>query len=405
MLLLLAACGSSNKKSSSGSTDTTAASAGPVRGIEGNVIKVGGIIDALSFSGADDGFKARINRANKTKELGKYTIDYIGSTDAGGQADKAVSIAQDLVGRQKVFAVAPVISSAAQAGFAQYLTTQKTPYFGGGFTAAFCKPNIYGMSVLGCAVNGDFTLTQSPVGLASALGKSVKDLKWAFIGVDIPDGQQTVDRFVAEVKAEGGQVVYAKSTLPQGGGGDLQPFVSAVRATNPDVVWPLAGAEVIGFKAAMKASGYKGALVDSALYSPGLLGIKAIDDALEGTYVAGSTPILEENLPFAQTMSQDFKDSGGAKVTFGGLYGYMSADLMVAMLKDSAPNFGSLAQRVSKGFAYRPQKGMNPFTWPAAYNETGRCATMLKVVNKTYTVVSPYTCGHLINWKTGKVVS
>jgi ABC-type branched-subunit amino acid transport system substrate-binding protein len=405
-LLLAAGCGSSDDSSKpSGETkDTTetTASAAPVRGVEGNVIKVGGVVDNLSFSGADDGFKARIERANKDKELGKYTIEYLGSTDAASQPDKTVSIAQDLVGRQKVFAVAPVISSGAQAGFAQYLAAQKTPYFGAGFTASFCKPNIYGFSALGCAVNGDYVSTVGVTSLAKALGKSVKDLKWAFIGLDIPDGQQTVDRFAAEVKAEGGDVVYNKAALPQGGGGDLQPFISAVRATNPDVVWPLAGAEVIGFKTAMKASGYKGAIIDAALYSPGLLGIPAIADALEGTYVYASTPVLEENLAYAQAMEKDFKDNGGAKITFGGLYGYMSADVMVAMLKEAAPNFGSLVDTVSKGFTFEAAEGMNSFTWPDAYNESGTCVTILKVVNKTYTVATPSSCGKLINWKTGK---
>src|SRR5690242_16520396 len=66
------------------------------QGISGNTIKVGGMFDSLSFSGADDGFNARISRANKTKELGKYKIDYIGSTDVASSTDKALSTTQSL---------------------------------------------------------------------------------------------------------------------------------------------------------------------------------------------------------------------------------------------------------------------------------------------------------------------
>ena len=45
-----------------------------VQGIDGNKIKVGGLVEAISFGGAEVGFKARFNRANEEKELGKYMI-------------------------------------------------------------------------------------------------------------------------------------------------------------------------------------------------------------------------------------------------------------------------------------------------------------------------------------------
>ena len=80
-----------------------------------------------------------------------------------------------------------------------------------------------------------------------------------------------MDNFTKLTKAEKGKVVYGKAVIPPGGGGDLQPFVSAVMDTKPDVVWPLAGTEVLGFTSAMKAAGYTGQMVNSAFYSPGLL--------------------------------------------------------------------------------------------------------------------------------------
>ena len=75
------------------------ATAPQAQGIEGTTIKVGGMTDALQFSNADDGFNARITRANKSKELGKYTIDYIGSTDVTASTDKALSTTQSLIER------------------------------------------------------------------------------------------------------------------------------------------------------------------------------------------------------------------------------------------------------------------------------------------------------------------
>ena len=99
-----------------------------------------------TFGGADDGFNARINRANKAKELGKYPIDYLGSTDAGGQYRQGPVHSQSLVERDQVFAIAPVISTGCQQSAGTYAAGKKVPYFGGGFTNAFCSPNTYGMS-------------------------------------------------------------------------------------------------------------------------------------------------------------------------------------------------------------------------------------------------------------------
>ena len=172
-----------------------------VQGISGNTIKVGGIVDNLSFSGADDGFNARIQRANTKKELGKYKIQYLGSTDAASSPDKALSTAQSLVERDGVYALAPVISTGFQQASGTYAAGKQVPYFGAGFTNAFCKPNTYGISPLGCAVGGKYAYTTAIDGVAKALGKKASDLKWAFVGLAIPDGQNTVDNFV-----EAGQV-------------------------------------------------------------------------------------------------------------------------------------------------------------------------------------------------------
>ena len=50
----------------------------------------------------------------------------------------------------------------------------------------------------------------------------------------------------------------------------------SIEATKPNIVWPVVGSQAIGFEAAVTASGYTGAIVDSALYSPGLLKIAAV---------------------------------------------------------------------------------------------------------------------------------
>ena len=42
-----------------------------MQGISGTTIKVGGIFESADFPGTQQGFEARIDRANKDHELGK----------------------------------------------------------------------------------------------------------------------------------------------------------------------------------------------------------------------------------------------------------------------------------------------------------------------------------------------
>ena len=365
------------------------------QGIDGTTIKVGGMNDALQFSGVDDGFNVRITRANKSKELGKFKIDYLGSTDVAATPDKALTATQNLIDRENVWAVAPVISVGFQQASGTYAAGKQVPYFGGGFTNAFCKPNTYGMSPLGCAVGGEYSYTTVIESVASALGKKPSQLRWAFVGRADPDGQKSTENFTKLAKAAGANVVFSKAGVPIGGGGDLQPFVSAVMDSNPDIVWELLGAEVIGFTSALKAAGYTGTAGNSALYSPGLLTKYAsVATTIDGSVIQATTPVVESDSPYVKQMVKDYKAIGKdvSDITFGGEYAYMTADLMVSMMKKVAPNFDKLVPTISKGFSYNPQKDGAPFKWPTAYNQSGSCMTVVKVVGTEYQVVTPYNC-------------
>lgn len=369
-----------------------------VQGIDGNKIKVGGLVEAVSFGGAEDGFKARIKRANEDKELGKYTIDYIGSTDPGqGNTDKALSATQSLVERDQVFAIAPVLTVSFQQSVGTYAASKKVPYFGGGFTKAFCAPNTYGLSFIGCAIgakNGHTTPVES---VAEAMGKSTKSLKWAIVALAQPDGEQIVSDYTKQVQATGGKVVYGKAVIPPGGGGDLQPFVSAVMDSKPDVVWILASSEVLGFTSAMKAAGYTGQLLNSAFYLPGLLPkISSMADALEGSLVVTNTPTIEADSAYIKQMISDYEGIGKSQtdISFGGEFGYQTADVMVAMLKKVAPNFEKLVPTISKGFTYKPKAEATPLKWPEVYDTGGNCSTTVKVVSGgVYEIAAPWFCG------------
>jgi hypothetical protein len=125
-----------------------------------------------------------------------------------------------------------------------------------------------------------------------------------------------------------------------------------------------------------------------------LLNIKAVADAIDGSIITTVTPVIEENTPVVKRLLADFKGIGksATDLSFGSESGWMTADLMIAMLKKVAPNFEKLAATAQKGFSFTPPKGGVPITWPAAFDENANCATVVKAASTAYEVVVPFSC-------------
>jgi ABC-type branched-subunit amino acid transport system substrate-binding protein len=378
---------------STGAVVASTAPAGASQGISGNVIKVGGIYDSTSFTGALAGFQARIDRANRTHELGKYKIDLVSMSDDTGNPQTDLTDTQNLVQRQRVFAIAPTVTAGFGTASAQVAANGQVPYFGAGFTDAFCKPNTWGLGPTGCAIGGTYTNGIAISQVAHAVGKPVNRLRWAFVGLDIPTGTQADDAYAGLAKSQGGNVVYNQAIIPVSVG-NVAPIVSAVEATKPDVIWIIAGAQAIALKTAFKANGFSGALVDNALYAPGLLNIQAVASAVDNTYVEATTPVLEQPTPYVKQMVADYKAAGkpASAITFGGEYAYMVADDMVAALKRVAPNFSKVHALLQSGFTYVPQVGGAPVRFPFMFDASTNCGSTVKAVGSVYKVVTPFQC-------------
>jgi ABC-type branched-subunit amino acid transport system substrate-binding protein len=374
------------------------ASAATVQGISGDTIKVGGVFDSTTFSGTQAGFMARIDRANTTHELGKYKIDVVGIDDDTASATTDLTDVQNLVERENVFAIAPVVGEGFQQASATFATAHQVPYFGAGFVPSFCAPNTWGVSESGCAIGGDYVDIEGPLTLATAIKLPISKWRVAFAGLAIPDGDTADAAFAAVVKKYGGKVVYNKAVIPTSGG-NLAPIVNAIEASKPNIIWPVVGSQAIGFEAAVTASGYTGAIVDSALYSPGLLKIAAVASAINHTYHVASTPVLESGSPWVKQLEKDYVSSGqpASAVTFGGLYGYMTADLMVAVFKKAiAENKLSgvgIHSMIEKGFTYTsPLKGGYSYKYPFMFNAPDDCASVVYVQGTVYQIKAPQVC-------------
>jgi ABC-type branched-subunit amino acid transport system substrate-binding protein len=393
--LLAAACGDDDAGTGSDDSEPSSSDdAAPVQGIDGNTIRIAGLVDQATQQGADDGFRARIERANADGELGDYTIDYIGSSDPGATVDQALSQAQDYVERDEVFALAPVLTTGFDESVASFVADSGVPTWGGGFNPAYCAPNDSHFSILGCYIGPEYGYTTPMEGVATALDKEPGDLTWAIMALATPDGEQLTDDYTTLIEAIGGEVVYAEAVIPQSAGGDLQPFVSAVMDEEPDVIWLLAASQALGLTGALNAAGYDGSIVNSAFYGPGMLETPGLAAALEGSIVTTLTPVIESDSPVVQQMLADYEAAGLAQdsITFGGMFGWWIGDLLVSMLQEVAPNFGDVVTTVGDGFTYDMAEGGNPLVWPEAFHETVKCATVLTVEGGAYEIVAPQSC-------------
>jgi hypothetical protein len=175
-----------------------------VQGINGDTITVGGVYDSTDWAGTEAGFMARIDRANKDHELGKYKIKLVALEDDQANPSTDLTDVQNLIERDHVFALAPVITEGFEQPPATFAADHDVPYFGAGFSPGFCKPYTWGYSFTGCDIGGGYYGTQPIASVARALGKPVKSLRWALVGLDVPTGPAADASYARVIKADGG---------------------------------------------------------------------------------------------------------------------------------------------------------------------------------------------------------
>ena len=99
---------------------------------------------------------ARIDRANKDDELGKYKIKLVALEDDQANPSTDLTDVQNLIERDHVFALAPVITEGFEQPPATFAADHDVPYFGAGFSPGFCKPYTWGYSFTGCDIGGGY---------------------------------------------------------------------------------------------------------------------------------------------------------------------------------------------------------------------------------------------------------
>jgi hypothetical protein len=227
------------------------------------------------------GAKARLDRANKAKEI-PLTVNVVSTTDTGGDPQKLVTDVTDAVSNKKVFGLLLVSGGAMSSN---PMEDQHIPYFGDFFECG--KKTMFGFNVgygiLSCAAlpaetNGAWTAYTDSImaTYTKPTGKPITSVKYAGVGTSVPAIVAYQKVLVAQFQAQGVQVVYSGNTLPPTSGEavDMNPYVVPVIDAKPDITGIFSADPQLTarFYGALKDAGYKGdvsaAFTSSQLQNP-----------------------------------------------------------------------------------------------------------------------------------------
>ncbi len=289
-VLLVATAACSN--SSSSSTTTTSAgqtSGGPVRGLTGNTLTVGGIWSTANFPGAEVGAEAYFAQINQTNYLNGIKIKFAGFVNDNQDPATALSGVRQLVNQDNVFAIVPDLS-AVNPG--TYLASQKILYVGGGFDFSYCSPTVttslWGYAFAGCLVPSNPPVVPDTYGqyynyVKTKTGSANPTM--AIFSNDNASGSNSVKLSTVSAKGAGFRVVYNKADVPITAS-DYTPYVQQMLTSNngkaPQAIACQLTEQCIPMWTALKNAGYTG-----AYWTP--LGSIAQLDSLFGGTVTIST--------------------------------------------------------------------------------------------------------------------
>jgi len=186
---------------------------GLTRGVTANSIKVGCYLTQQAFTGADDGFKARFNRANTNKELpGGRQIDFSACVDDGNNPQTNMQVIQKLVQQDGNFAIVGISPDLLTAS-SDFIARSQVPTYGWTILPGECA-NRWFFGFNGCLVtnypNKKHTVYQANLALQpiEATGQTPATAKFALQAQDNDAGHSGNATISQLVKLEGAKVVY-----------------------------------------------------------------------------------------------------------------------------------------------------------------------------------------------------
>ncbi len=434
--LLAASCSSNTKSSSSTSGPTTTAGlvanvgnagggsladaaatspltgpagSGLTRGVTATSITVGCVYTSSAFAGYQEGIQARFDRANKAGGVDGRKLTLLPCADDGGAVQTDVQDVQQQVNQGNAFALLSATESILP-GSTDFLNNNQVPFFGWGFLPGFCGLR-WGFGWNGCLEGNAVTKAQVAHAaiqgnLAEAILKAThmkpSQVRLAIQGESSAAGKIGNAQYHALFTKLGAKVVYDQANMPEtAAGADLTPYVQAIMATKPNLVYVSTFFSDVGpLVAGLRAAGFTGATMDFISYIPGLLqSSPQLASALQGEYVNTQVVPQEQNTPWIAQIEADLTASGQKPfVTLGGSMGYTEAEELIEMLQAVGPNLNTKTfdQVVNHGhfvsYADIPSGGPGKLQWPAAHLLPADCAAIVQVKGDAFNVVQPFAC-------------
>ena len=383
------------------------AGTGSTRGVTATSVKIGCYFQKSLWDGADIGFKARFERANRTNELpGGRKIEFSSCQDDGNNPQTNLQIVQKLVQQDKVWAVVG-LSSAALNASTDFLGNNEVPFYGYAYLPGFCGTR-WGFGWNGCVI-ANYSPDQPqtvygaylPLSAIEAAGVSVDAARVAVQGGEDDAGKTTVSGVSDQLKLLGAKVVYSAANIPVPyTSSDYTAFVRAINDAKPNVILQFVDATTApGLTAAISASEFKGADVNFIGYVPGQLETNAqLAKSYAGAYVGTQIVPQELQTPFVKQMEADLKAvNGPASIVIATNIAYSQADMLIAQLKAVGTdlNTKTFDQVINGGkFTYVPSAAGGPgnLSFPAMHFIPGDCGIVMKVVGTKYEAATAYKC-------------
>jgi branched-chain amino acid transport system substrate-binding protein len=365
-------------------------------------IVVGGVTAGFNFPGTETGFQARIARFNKAGGLGGRKIKLVSVSDDQDGPSAELADVQQLVQSDHVFAVTPVADDVFSDTVVNALSQSGTPAIGYGDSQAWCNTK-WAISIVGCQESTDgWENTASIKQIIRASGKPASQLKVAMEGYNIAAAEQ-VSKTLGEVwQKQGAKVVLNENDIPLASASSQAPYVQAIMATNPNVVFEVVGsAAAVSLAAALKTAGYKGLIYNGSSYEPTALKTQpSVAAALKGVYVTNLLPTAYDGTPAVKQELKDLTSIGAAPdIEIGTDIGYWSADLFIQLLQATkdrgvAVTPDNFVATVSKGVTINPtlQGGNGPLKWPMFVNQPQPCNATVQGAGTTYKLSQKFTC-------------
>jgi ABC-type branched-subunit amino acid transport system substrate-binding protein len=375
--------------------------AAQVRGFDGTTIKIAGYGIKSQLPNVPYGVQARVDQFNSSNEIPGVKIDFAEFADDQSNSATAVSEARRLVTQDQVFAIVPEVSLNT-AG--DYITQQKVPTFGGGFTAAYCadKPDtsIWLFGFNGCQVTPKPTVTDDTEGqvlkyLQQKTGH--KHPTVVYITQDDAVGHTAAALFKTQYVHDGFTISGSIDDFPLPPVADVSPYVQRILTADhgkpPDFVRCSVGTDCLTVWNQLQASGYTGTM-EHDLYTDALVKpFKGTISAIPFTNLDNTTDPVIAKLKAAVDKVQP-----GTPLDSGVMYGYLSTDMFIQALKTAAKNgkSGITQANVQKAAAHQTWqiKGLaGPISFPAStVHPVPLCREIVASDGATWNTVEPYAC-------------